>query len=163
MSSSRSDHVQRGPAIIAQADGRGDTGDATPQASLTQSTAANPSGPSVIEAPSQQPAEPVRDAVTARREAELARIQQQAQQEFEQSAAEYDAAVQMWNAEVAACQAAPVARYTPNQMGRFAAMGVRMDLQQQRQPNQAILQAARQAEQRFLQARDNYQRLTGNH
>jgi hypothetical protein len=44
-------------------------------------------------------------------------------------------------------------------MGRLAAMGYQSHLQPQRQPNQALLGAAQQAEQRHLAARDNYQRL----
>lgn len=96
------------------------------------------------------------------RELEISQLRQQAQVQLDQSAADYDFAVRMWNAEVAACQAAPHARYTPNQMGRFAAMGVSAPMQQQRQPNQALFQAAQQAEQRYLQARDHYQRLTAS-
>ena len=72
---------------------------------------------------------------------------------------DYDYAVGQWHAEVAACQqSGPPAGYTPQQMGRFAAMGVRLEMQQ-RQPNQALLYAAQQAEQLYLQARDNCQRL----
>jgi hypothetical protein len=106
---------------------------------------------------------PVPNGAITRRETDLAQQKQQAQLQLEAAAADYDFAVQMWNAEVAACQAVPHARYTPNQMGRFAAMGVTAPVQQQRQPNQALLQAAQQAEQRYLQAQDHFQRMNAAH
>lgn len=103
------------------------------------------------------PPEPSQNTVRAQREAELAQLRQQAQIELQNAAAEYEYAVAQWNAEVAACQQGGLPPgYTPQQMGRFAAMGVRL---QPRQPNQALLYAAQQAEQRYLQARDNCQRL----
>lgn len=91
---------------------------------------------------------------------ELEQRRQQARLELEQAAADYDYAVEQWNAEVAACQqSGPPAGYTPQQMGRLAAMGYRPQTQP-RQPNQAILYAARQAEQRFLQARNRWQQIS---
>lgn len=84
----------------------------------------------------------------------------QARMELEAAAAEYDFAARQWNAELAACQSsAPTAGYTSNQMGRFAAMGIQMQSQPQRQPNQSLREAAWQAEQRYRLASDNYDRL----
>lgn len=84
----------------------------------------------------------------------------QARMELEAAAAEYDFAAQQWNAELAACQSsAPTAGYTSNQMGRFAAMGIQMQSQPQRQPNQSLRETAWQAKQRYRLASDNYDRL----
>lgn len=105
----------------------------------------------------QQPQRPA----SSLHEKELAQRRQQAQLQLEQAAAEYDSAVQQWNAEVAACQQnSPPPGYTSHQMGQLRAMGYRP---QPRQPNQALLYAAQQAEQRFLQARNNWQRVSQDH
>lgn len=97
----------------------------------------------------------------SQRAVELAQRRQQIQLEWEQAAAEYESAVQQWNAEVAACQQnSPPPGYTSHQMGQLRAMGYR---QQPRQPNQALLYAAQQAEQRYLQARDRWQQVSQEH
>lgn len=88
---------------------------------------------------------------------------EQARLDSQAAAAEYDFAVQQWNAELAACQSsATTAGYTSNQMGRFAAMGIQMQSQPLRQPNQALREAAFQAELRYRLASDNYDRLIQN-
>ncbi|MBC7964659.1 MAG: hypothetical protein H7Z17_01940 [Fuerstia sp.] len=83
----------------------------------------------------------------------------QAQAELEQAAADYDYAIQLWNAEVAACQSGSSPGYTARQLGVFSAMGVNTGVQPQRQPNPALSQSLSQAEQRFLVARDICQQL----
>ena len=83
----------------------------------------------------------------------------QAQAELEQAAADYDYAMQLWNAEVAACQSGSSPGYTARQLGVFSAMGVNTGVQPQRQPNPALSQSLSQAEQRFLVARDICQQL----
>lgn len=90
---------------------------------------------------------------------ELQHRRLKAQAELEQAATNYDYVLGQWNADVAACQqSGPPPGYTPQQMGRFAAMAVRLEMQR-RQPNQALLYAAQQAEHLYSQARDNCQRL----
>lgn len=83
----------------------------------------------------------------------------QAQAELDQAAAEYDYAMQIWNAEVAACQSGRAPGYTAHQRGHFSAMGISMSQQPQRQPDQALFHAASQAEQRYVQARDYCQQF----
>lgn len=76
-----------------------------------------------------------------------------AQSEFDQARAEYEFALQQWDADVAACQSLPTAQYSSHQRGVFAAMGVNVPMQTSRQPNQFLYQAVCQAEQRCLQAK----------
>lgn len=93
------------------------------------------------------------------RDSDLEQQRLQAQAELDQATAEYDYAMQIWNAEVAACQSGPAAGYTANQMGRIAAMGITVSQQPQRQPDQTLFHAACRAEQRYVQARDYCQQF----
>ena len=154
---------ESGPNSIAGVDGSKTPADSegVPQpAADIPGTEDQPSEPEVVQTSSESSArnftvdEMQQDSVL-----EQQRLQVQA--ELEQAAAEYDYAVQQWNAEVAACQSGPAFGYTANQMGRFAAMGITVNPQPQRQPNQALFHAACQAEQRFVQARDNGQQFGG--
>jgi hypothetical protein len=118
--------------------------------------APEPQEPQSIEAPPIEVPVPL----PAQRDDQLALVRQQALAELQQAAAEYDYALNLWNAEVAACQTGPAPGYTPEQMGRLAAMGYRPHMQPQRQPNQALYHAAYQAEQRYLAARSRCQQLS---
>lgn len=91
--------------------------------------------------------------------AQLDAARRQALAELQVAASEYDFAVAMWNAEVAACDQPSHAQYSSHQMGQFAAMGVPMQTHPQRQPNLALYNAAVQAEQRFLNAQQAARQL----
>lgn len=122
--------------------------------------AANPSQPLVTDHSVGGEFQPLSGFRTSEQAAESARKRQRAELELQQAAAEYDSAVQLWNAEVAACQSGPAPGYTPNQMGRLAAMGYRPQPQPQRQPNQALYEAALRAEQRYLRAQEACRQLS---
>jgi hypothetical protein len=117
-----------------------------------------PSDPEVVQTSSESAAQNFAQEET-QQDPDLEQQKLQALAELDQAAAEYDYAVQIWNAEVAACQSGPAPGYTANQMGRFAAMGITMSQQPQRQPDPALFHAASQAEQRYVQARNYCQQF----